>query len=238
MMKFSTKKPSFNNFNTGIIALLMLLGTTLVLSCKKEPVEVVDVSFLSITNTVPTLGTFNLYMNQNRVNNGALPFGGTINYFQVKSGTYNAKLTTESNAESLLTKDFDFEKDKIYSLFIVGKGAGLEYLLINDEIRTLSVEKAYIRFINLSPDAPALSLVAKDSAAVVSDKTYKSASAFVEINPKVYTLQIRDKVTGATINKDLPNVDIKKGKFYTVISKGLLTPLEIEQPFGGLVISN
>lgn len=237
-MKLSTQKPSFNNLTTGVVALLMLLSATLVLSCKREPIEEVDISFLSVTNTSPTLGTFNLYLNQNKVNNGALPFGGTMNYFQVKSGSYTAKLTTESNTESLLTKDFSFEKDKIYSLFIAGKGTGLEYLLINDDIRALSVEKAYIRFINLSPDAPALSLVAKDSAAVVSDKTYKSASAFVEINPKVYTLQIRDKVTGATINKDLPNVDIKKGKFYTVISKGLITPLEIEQPFGGLVISN
>lgn len=237
-MKLSTKKSSFKSLTTGLAALLMLLGATLVLSCKREPIEVVDMSFLTITNTSPTLGTFNLYLNQNKVNNGAIPFGGTINYFQIKSAAYSAKLTTENNTESLLTKEFNFEKDKIYSMFIIGKGANLDYLVINDDIRTLSVEKAYIRFINLSPDAPALSLVAKDSAAVVSDKTYKSASAFVEINPKVYTLEIKDKVTGATINKELTNVDIKKGKFYTVISKGLLTPLETEQPFGGLVISN
>ncbi len=224
--------------STKTLTLLVLLGATIATSCKKDPIEEVDMSFLSVTNTSPTLGTYNFYLNQGKVNTGAMPFGGTINYFQVKSGEYAAKLTTESSTESLASENFTFEKDKIYSLFFIDKGANLDYLLVNDEVRSLSVEKAYIRFINLSPDAPALSLIAKDSAAVVSDKTYKSVSTFVEINPKLYTLQIKDKVTGATISKDLPNVDIKRGKFYTVISKGLLNPSDTEQPFGGLVISN
>ncbi|RYE19401.1 MAG: DUF4397 domain-containing protein [Sphingobacteriales bacterium] len=238
MMKLSTKVLSLDNLITSIVALLMLLGVMLVLSCKKEPVEEVNISYLGITNASPTVGTYNLYMNDRKVKDAALPFGGNIPYFQLNSASYKVKLTTESSPESLLSKDIVLEKDKIYSLFIVGKGAGLDYLLTNDDVRQLSVEKAYIRFINLTPDAPALSLVAKDSAALVSDKTYKAASEFIEINPKVYTLEIKDKLTGGTINKELTNVDIKKGKFYTVISKGLLTPLDTEQPFGGLVISN
>lgn len=237
-MKPSAINPKSKNLITSALAMVMLLGATLVVSCKNDPIEQVDMSFLSITNASPTLGTFNFYLSDKKVNNGAIPFGGTINYFQVMSTSYSAKLTTDGNTESLVTKDFTFEKDKIYSLFIIGKGANLDYLMVNDDIRNLSVEKAYIRFINLSPDAPSLSLIAKDSAAVVFDKTYKAASAFVEINPKVYTFEIKDKLTGATISKEVPNVDIKKGRFYTVISKGIITPLETEQPFGGLVISN
>lgn len=238
MMKLSAKVLSLDKLITGIVALLMFLGVMLVLSCKKTTVEVPDISYLSITNASPTLGTYNIYLNQRKVKDAALPFGGTIPYFQLNSATYNTMLTTESSTENLLSKDLLLEKDNIYSLFIVGKGANLDYLLINDEVRSLSVEKAYIRFINLTPDAPALSLVAKDSAAIISDKSYKTASGFVEINPKVYTLEIKDKLTGPTINKELTNVDIKKGKFYTVISKGLLIPLETEQPFGSLIISN
>jgi hypothetical protein len=217
---------------------LILFGVTLTVACKKQPVEEVNLSYLSVTNASPTLGTFNIYFNQNKINKAAMPFGGTINYFQINPADYNAKLTTESSTESLLNKSVNLEKDKIYSLFIINKSPNLDLLLINDDVSSLTLDKAYIRFINLSPDAPALNLVVKDSAAVVTDKVFKSASGFVEINPKVYTFEIKDKLTGATIIKEITNIDIKKGKFYTVISKGLLTPLETEQPFGGLVISN
>ena len=238
MMKLSTKILSLDNLITGIVALLMFLGVTLVLSCKKPTVVEPNISYLSITNASPTLGTYNVYLDQKKVKDAALPFGGTIPYFQLSSSTYKAMLTTETGTENLLSKDLVLEKENIYSLFIVGKGANLDYLLLNDDVRSLSVEKAYIRFINLTPDAPALSLVAKDSAAIVSDKSYKAASGFVEINPKKYTLEIKDRLTSPTINKELTNIDIRKGKFYTVISKGLITPLETEQPFGSLIISN
>ena len=238
MMNLTAKALTLNKLITGITACLMLLAVTMFTSCKKPTVEVSDISYLSITNAAPTLGTYNVYLDQKKVKDAALPFGGTIPYFQLSSSTYKAMLTTESSTENLLSRDIVLEKDNIYSLFIVGKATNLDYLLLNDDVRSLSVEKAYIRFINLTPDAPALSLVAKDSAAIVSDRSYKAASGFVEINPKVYTLEIKDKLTSPTINKELTNVEIKKGKFYTVISKGLITPLETEQPFGSLIISN
>lgn len=236
-MTKSPAKPLLKSLLAIAIILGMLTVALLLDSCKKDPVTTSDTSYLSITNTSPALSTFNFYLNQSKVNTGALPFGGTIPYIQVNPAEYSAKLTIESNTESLLTKKINLEKDKVYSIFIIGKGENLDYLQITDDIKIPAADKALVRFINLSADAGPLNLEVKDGASIAADKTYKSAGTFSEVDARLYTFEIKDKATG-TVKAELKDVDLKKGGIYTVIARGLLSATEMERPFSGQVITN
>ncbi|TKC05912.1 DUF4397 domain-containing protein [Pedobacter frigoris] len=236
-MTNSPAKPLLKSLLAIAIILGMLMVVLIFDSCKKDPVTTVNTSYLSVTNTSPTLSTFNFYLNQSKANTGALPFGGTIPYLQVNPGEYNAKLTTESNTESLLTKKIVLEKDKIYSLFVIDKADKLDYLQITDDIKVPGTDKALIRFINLSPDASALNLSVKDGAAIATDKAYKSAGTFLEVDAKLYTFEIKDKATSA-VKAELKDIDLKKGGIYTVIARGLLNATDTERAFSGQVITN
>lgn len=232
-------KPLINSLVVGVIALLIMMAILLVQSCSKESSPPPNTAFLSITNTAPTLGTFNIYLNQNKANgSSAVNFGGTLPYFQIGAGEYTAKITTESSTESLLSKNITLEKDKVYSLFIINKPGQLDYLQVTDNIKNPVAEKAFIRFINLSPDAPALNLAFKDSTTLIQDKAYKAVSDFIEVNAKVYNFEIKDKATGLVKGDPLQSVDLKAGKTYTIISRGLLNPSDTERPFSGQVITN
>jgi hypothetical protein len=233
--KSFTKSSYSNSFVICIIAIAILLLTLLMQSCKNnDPAPESRITLLSVTNASPTLATYNFYLNNTKVHNGALPFGGGIPYIRLNPGIFAAKLTTESSTESLLSENLTLENGEAYSLFVIEKGTALDYLLIKDEIKTPGEDKARVRFINLSPDAPALNIATKDGVAIATDKAFKAASEFIEIPAKVYTFEIKDKTTGA-LKTEIKDFDIKKGKMYTIISRGMLTPTGTEHPLSGQI---
>lgn len=218
--------------------LLLSMGALLIQSCSKDEAPVQEYAFLNIINTSPVLGTFNIYVDQTKINTqGAVAFGGNSGYMRLTPGNHNVKFTTASSTESLISKNIPLELNSISSLFLIDRGVNLDYLTTKDELGSMSSSKAFVRFINLSPDAPALNLAIKDGDVVVSDKAYKATSAFIEIEAKSYIFEIKDKTTSAT-KATLESFEFKAGKSYTVIATGLLAPSDGEHLIGGKIIIN
>ena len=236
---------NMNNLTTSLVQNLRKLSAFALISisaltfqsCSKDDTPPQETTFLSITNASPTLATYNILLNQSKINTAAVAYLGTSGYMPLVPGAYNIKFTTASSIETVIAKDENLATNNITSLFLIGTGSGLEILKVKDELSG-STSKAFVRFINLAPNSPALDLAVKDGAVIVSDKAYKSNSAFVEIDPKTYVFQIKDKATGTLAKADLESIQLQAGKSYTVLATGLLNPSDTERGFGGKVIIN
>lgn len=227
-----TIKPIAMKISTNVL----LFGLALA-SCSKESAPTAY-SYLSIANVSPTLGTYNVYLDGTKANtSGALAFGGTMAYMTMEAGDRVVKFTTESGTDILLNKTLNLEVDGIYSAFLIDKEPKLELLLVKDNITNANTDKAYIRFIHLSPDAPALDLVLNESSTLVSGQSYKTASSFQPIEPKAYTFNLKYTSSG-NIAVQSQELTLEAGKYYTIISKGLLNAGDIDQPFGIQFITN
>jgi hypothetical protein len=231
MMKFSTQ---------AILSLGLLL-TLAVSSCKKDDdtestTPESGTSFISVINASPNLATYNFYMDDVKMNTAALPLGGTVPYVQVNSATYASKFTSASTTESLLTKSLILSSSGVYTYFLTGKVGALEGILVKDEIEGVGTQVA-VRLVNMSPDAPALDLVVKDGATVITNQFYKSVSSFVAIEPKTYTLNVVDKTTGQ-VKAVLTDVALGAGKYYSVLVRGMLSPADTEHPFAAQLVVN
>lgn len=234
-MNLFFKSVTVNFKNLG--AIILMAAVLLLQSCSKDPDPAPEVAFLSITNTSPTLATFKIYVDQTQLNTGGpVAFGGSTGYFQVTPGSHSIKFTLASSIESLFTKSITLDANTVNSLFLIDRGANMDFLTLKDELGDMSSAKAFVRFINLSPDAPALDLAIKDGAVVIADKAYKSSSSFVEVEAKTYVFEFRNKTSGAATS--LTSTEFKAGKSYTIISTGLITPGDTGQPFGGKIITN
>ena len=234
-MKISTKTSAKKLYLLIVGAFILI--SVLFVSCAKE-IEVETYSYLSITNSSPTLGTYNIYLDGNQSNaSGALAFGGMMAYGTLTSGEHTLKFTTESNTDALLTKTITMEDNGIYSAFLIDRAENMDLLVVKDDLSTASTEKAFVRFINLSPDAPSLDLSVAEGEALISGKTYKSASSFQTIDPNTYTFNIKDQSTGLTI-ATVANQELTAGRYYTIISKGMVTAGDTDQPFGAQLIIN
>lgn len=217
-----------------IIGALFFLGITVV-SCSKETAAT-PYAYLSIANVSPTLGTYNIYLDGTKSNtSGAVAFGGVLTYATITAGNHTLNFTTESSAEVLVGKTVSLDENGIYSAFLIDKGSNMDVLLVKDEIAVASTEKAFIRFINLSADAPALDLAVAGGETLLSGKVYKSASAFQAIDPKTYSFELKANGVVETV---LADQTLTAGKYYTLISRGLMTVGDIDQPFGAQLITN
>ncbi|TCD12656.1 DUF4397 domain-containing protein [Pedobacter frigidisoli] len=221
------KNFTLKNFSYFTV-ILFFLATTL--SCKKEETDT-TISYLRVINASPTSATYNAYFNGTMLNTVALPYAGAVAYSSYSAGSYNINFTTASSAVSLFTKTISLNQNTSYSFYLINKLGALDGLTIGDDLSTPSLDKAYIRFINLSPDAPALDL-AKSAAttSLITNKAYKSASGFIAVDAGTYALDAKDSNLGA-VKTSLASTTFVAGYHYDIICGGLITPAnDTERP--------
>lgn len=237
-MKFFTSANSLNP--KRIFAFTAILaGTFMMQSCGKDEVAVTEAASATVVTAVPSFGTNNIYFGSGKFNSTALPFGGSVSYSRIGTGTQKVKFTTASSTTALIEKDVTFANNTAYTLILTGRPDNLEFLVQTDAISIPAAGKALLRFINLSPDAPSLDVFVKDGASVITDKTYKSSSNYIEVEAKKYIFELKDHSTGA-VKTTLTETTLAEGKIYTIFAKGLLnnSDEDAEQPFSGQVISH
>lgn len=216
-------------------ALVLFILTSLG-ACKKSEETITPAFYLSVINTSPTAATYDVYLNDVKLNTAALPFGGGVAYTARPTGSYNIKLTVANSIENVITKNVSLPDSKYYSYYFIDRPNVIDGILVTDEVTGAATDKASVRFINLSPDAPALDLATSTGTPLATDKSFKQYSGFTQIAPGATVLLIKDKVSGAT-KSTLESFTFVAGGYYTVIARGLQSPASsLENGFSGQII--
>lgn len=203
--------------------LSILLFLTTFSSCKKEETDT-NLSYIRIINSAPTLATYYPFINSTSVSSSALPYGGSTAYTTYATGSTTVKFTSENNAESLFTKTINLTPSTYNSFYLINKPGELEALFIADDLSMSSADRAYIRYINLAPDAPALDLAKTgETTALITNKSYKTASGFIAITPGTYTFDAKETSTG-TVKAVSSSATFVAGYHYDIICGGLINP--------------
>lgn len=228
--------PSFSTKIIRFFAYITLFSIVGLSSCKKTDNKQPTGAYIRFINASPTLGTYHIYFDDKKVNTGAIPFGGTVSYVPYAAGNHSVKYTTASSPLSVLTKQVTLAANQTYSAYLIDKDAKLELLLVTDDASVTSTTKAFVKFINLSPDAPSLNLDITGGANLIKDKTYKTGSTYIQVDPKTYDLDIKD--SAGAVKTTLTGVKMDAGRYYTIISRGMLSPGTNDQPFSAQSIIN
>ncbi|SER73945.1 DUF4397 domain-containing protein [Pedobacter rhizosphaerae] len=219
------KNSTLKNFKFLSLTLMFLITLS---ACKKDEVST-TISYLRTVNASPTLATYNIYLNGSVINSAAIPYAGSVAYTAREAGSYSLKFTTASSTENLLTKTVSLSPNMYQSFFLINKGTSLDGLTVSDDLSVPATDKAYIRFINLSPDAPAMDLIKNGATtALFTNKTYKTATAFVQVDAGSYTLDAKE-TSGGAVKASLTGFTFVAGYHYDVIYGGLVTPADDTQ---------
>ena len=215
---------NFTPFHFKPLTLIFVAALTALSSCKKTETADPTIAYIRVINASPSLATYNAYFNGTIVNSAALPFGGSASYTSYAAGAYSLKFTTATGTESVLTKTLSLSASTYYSSYLINKPAALDIYTISDDLSLPATDKAYIRFINLSPDAPALDL-AKTSATttLITNKAYKNASGFIAVDAGTYTFDAKETSSG-TVKATTASSTFVAGYHYDIICGGLVTP--------------
>lgn len=220
------------------------LLSTLLSSCLKNndsyyaPPPVAFVSFIQASTNEPPM---DFYMNNNKVNLAPINYGDGLDYFRAYTGKRTLSFYNAGTTTLLFSDTATLNVNVAYSVFLTNASAtsaSPSILLLTDSINKPASGKANIRFVNVSPDAPAVDLAVLDSAAFVSNKAYKGYSLFLPIQGgKTYTFNVLQHGTN-TVLATLSDVPVNTGLVYTIWFHGLASSSNVNDKPTLSVITN
>ena len=165
-----------------------------------------------------------------------LQFPGNTGYLPVTATTHNIKVNVAGTATTVIEADLDFMRDKSYSAFAVDTVATISPLVLEDNLSAPAAGYAHVRFIHLSPNAPAVDITTTDGTVVFGNKAFKEYTDFTPLPAGTYDLEVRLQGTN-TVVLPLNGITLEDGKIYTVFAKGLVNG-DGAQALGAQIIVN
>lgn len=174
-----------------------------------------------VVHASPDAPGVDLLVDNSKVNTTALAFLGNTAYLSVNAGTRNIKVNAAGTSTTVINADVPFTAGKNYSLFAVDSLKKISAVLVEDDLTAPASGKAHVRFIHLSPNAPAVDVALAGGNVVWGDYEFKDGSTFAPLDAGTYNLEVRLAGT-TTVVLPLPGIVLQAGKIYTVYAKGFV----------------
>ena len=212
-------KSLFGAAVTGLVVLCLLVS-----SCLKNTSSSVapPTALMTVIQASPNEPALDFYLNGDRVNPGPLTYGTGIDYFSALAGPRTANFFIEGSSTPIVaTAPVTLQQNMAYSLFLDSLGPKPGILFLTDTLVKPVTGQAGVRFVDLSPDAPAVDLAIQGGATITANKSFKGYTSFLPVpGQSNFTFQVLKHGT-STVVASLTNVSLTNGYLYTVMFEGL-----------------
>lgn len=167
-----------------------------------------------------------------------LVFGNNTPYRYTWSGPRKVLVNVANTSTNVINATATLSPRTFYSVFATGTVADLKPLVLVDDLRAPAMGKAHVRFVHLSPNAPAVDVaVAGGGPVVFGNKAFRQYTEFTPLPAGTYDLEVRVAGTN-TVALPLPGVTLQAGKIYTVYAKGLLGGTGSQALGAGVIVNS
>ena len=225
--------------NFKFFATLLVIAALLFVGCSDDssPVEPdPEMSRVLVVHASPDAPGVDLLVDDAVVNSAALAFPNNTGYLEVEAGDRNVKVNVAGTATTVIDATLNYSADANYTVFAVDAVANIAPLRLEDDLTAPAAGKAHVRFVHLSPDAPAVDITLTDGTVVFPNTAFKGNTAFTPLDAGTYDLEVRVAGT-STVALSLPGIALSSGTIYTVFAKGFLAGTG-DQALGAEIIVN
>lgn len=213
---------------------ILMMAAVLLSSCSKD--EDIAQANVLVIHASPDAPGVDLLVDDVKQNTSALTYPQNTGYLKVNAGSRNFKINVAGTPTTVINANVTLEQDKSYSVFAIDSVSKISAVVVADDLSTPASGKAHVRFIHLSPNAPAVDIALDGGAVVFPNTSFKVGTAFTPLDAGTYDLEVR--VAGTqTVALDLDPITLQAGKIYTVFAKGFLTA-DGAQALGAEIIVN
>ena len=203
-------------------------------SCEKEKTY----ADLMVIHASPDAPGVDLLIDDVKQNTSALTYPNNTGYLNLESGTVNVKVNVAGTSTSVINANLDMEEGKNYSVFAIDAVATITAIALEDDLTAPASGKSHVRFVHLSPDAPAVDIaVAASGTVVFDDVAYKGFTAFTPLDAGDYFLDVRLAGT-STVALVLPKITLQAGKIYTVFARGFVAGTGAQALGAEIIVNN
>lgn len=220
----------------GIIAILVYLG-----GCTKDGTDTgvgpsVTPGRFMFVQASPDAPPVDLYVDSTRVDsNIAYPNGTT--YVSFSAGLRTLRVARPGSLKTLYQALVPVNAGWNYTIFGVDSVTRYSFMLLVDNLQTPGSGKASLRFVHVSPNAPAVDLVVRGGITLFTNEAFKSKTDLIPLDAGTYTFDV--KVTSTpTVLASASNVSLSTGKIYTLYVRGFAGSTGPTALNAGLLIHN
>jgi hypothetical protein len=199
------------------------LSVTMV-ACNKNnndaPDVIADNAHLAFINVIPEAPELYLYFNGTRQTTYRIAYLESSGYLSVASGAQNASFKDTTYA-LLQTTPIALKPDSNYTMFVTGdytRSSNTLTTILTPNAEQAGAGKPKLRFVNASPDSPALDVYL--NSLLLSNKAYKSVSGYARADSGAVTVKVNIAGTSTTLlNK---TITLNARSVYTLYAYGLV----------------
>ena len=203
------------------MAALALLATFAVTGCSDDspsPVAPTPSARVMAVHASPDAPAVDLLVDGSVVGSG-LAYPNHTGYLTVGAGTRNVKVNVAGTSNTVINDNVSVAGGLNYSVFACGPVATIGTVVLVDDLTAPAAGKAHVRFVHLSPDAPAVDVAVQGGPVLFPNTAFKGSTAFAPVDAGTYDLEVRLAGT-TTVVLPLPGVSLQAGKIYTAFAKG------------------
>ncbi len=177
-------------------------------------------SYVRVLHAVPDAPNVDIYTNDKLIARN-LAFGDSTPYTPVSAGNYMISVYPAGTKTSpVLTNMLTVQDNTYTTVAAAGMLDTIGLLAMEDASEPMNSGKAMVRFLHLSPDAPAVDITLPDGTVIFRDVSYKEITPYLAVEPMSYTLQVRPTGTSDVV-LTVPNVRLEPNQMYTAYAIGL-----------------
>ena len=216
-------------FKFRILGLALLASVFLLSGCNDddegEPVPL-DVAFVALYNASPNAPDMNIIVDSRRINTFPFEYTDYTGYQRFYTGERTLQFGPYGADNVVVDTTVTFENNKAYSVFLVDEYADLDILVTEDNAETPEEGNAMVRFINLSPDAPELTLTDEGGSGVnFEGQPFMGVTDFMEVSAETHDFTVTGD-GGDQIDLNVPDINLQSRWYYTIIVRGYANPPE------------
>ena len=179
-------------------------------------------SYIRLLHASPKSPSVDIYANGDNILADDLSYGEFTPYLPVMPATYTIEVYPANNTDMpVLTKKIDIPERTISTIAAIGELPNLELFIIDDPQEPIQRNNSKLRFIHLSPDAPAVDVIDEDGSILFKDVSYKGVTDYMNLLPNTYTVQLVPTGTDKSVLY-VPNIRLLPDAFYSLYAIGLV----------------
>jgi hypothetical protein len=225
------------SIRTRFVAVALALVAVFPLAgCRKDnPMAPVPKGRVMAVHASPNAPAVDLLVDGTVAGTG-LTFPNNTGYLAVPAGTRNFKINVAGTSTTVINADLPIADKTSYSVFACDSVSKIGAVVLTDDLTPPAAGKAHVRFVHLSPNAPAVDVAVQGGGVLFGNYAFKGNSAFTPVAAGTYNLEVRLAGT-STVVLPLPGITLQAGKIYTVFARGFVGGAGA-QALGAQIIAN
>lgn len=151
-----------------------------------------------------------------------VPFGAVSAYLTVPAGDHNVQVfATGTSTGAVIDADVTLTADTAYTVAATGEllQQDLQPLVLVDNDMPTVAGNSLVRFVHLSPDAPAVDVVVTGGATLFPNTSFRGSTSYGSVTAGMYDLEVQ-LASNQAVALTIPGLVLTGGTNYTVFATG------------------